>query len=47
MVEISEDLAQKLLNYLSRLPYREVAELIGKLGQAIQPKDSSGENPDG
>lgn len=34
--EISEDLAQKVLNYLATRPYLEVAELITQL-QQIKP----------
>lgn len=34
--EISEDLAQKVLNYLATRPYLEVAELITQV-QQIKP----------
>ena len=34
--EISEDLAQKVLNYLATRPYLEVAELIQQV-QQIKP----------
>lgn len=40
--EISEELANKILQYLASRPYLEVAELISKL-QQIKPIESNSE----
>lgn len=39
--ELKEDLFLKLVNYLSHLPYREVADMIGELSHLdeIPPED--------
>lgn len=42
--EISEDLAQKVLNYLATKPYLEVAELVTQL-QQIKPIEKNIEEP--
>ena len=39
MVEISEELAQNLINYLQTQPYNQVYRLIGELMKAGQSKN--------
>ena len=42
--EISEELAQKVLNYLATRPYMEVAELITQVQQIKPIEDANKQN---